>query len=308
MLDWGKALAMNTVRVLVFACLGTAWAQTAPSPAPQPTMPNLPDDTVVAIWDDGVKFTMADFKRLYYILPQQNQQLALRDRKTFLQQFGFMRKLAQMAEKEKLDQQSPSKETLDYYRLMILSQAELNVASMAPTVEPAEIVAFYDANKERYKQVKVKAIYLAFSSEPATGAKKGLTEKEAEAKANKLLADIRGGADFVKLVKENSDDETSRDKNGDFATFVPSDNIPDAIKTVVFALKQGETGGPVRQANGFYLLKAEEASYRPMSEVRDEIFTEIKNSRYAKWLEQKSKESTPQLPSPEFLGAPGAAK
>jgi peptidyl-prolyl cis-trans isomerase C len=294
---------MKTVRVLVLACLGTAYAQTVPSPAPQPTMPNLPDDTVVAIWDDGVKFTMADFKRLYYILPQQNQQLALRDRKTFLQQYGFMRKLAQMAEKEKLDQSSPSKETLEYYRLMILSQAELNVASMAPTVEPSEIVAFYNTNKERYKQVKVKAIYLAFSNEPAAaGAKKRLTEQEAEAKANKLLADIRGGADFVKLVKESSDDETSRDKDGDFATLRPSDNIPDAIKTVVFSLKQGETGGPVRQANGFYVLRADEVTYRPMSEVRDEIFTEIKNSRYAQWLDQKSKESQPQLPSPEFLG------
>jgi len=36
-----------------------------------------------------------------------------------------MRKLAQMAEKQKLDLESPAREQLDYSRLMILSQAEL---------------------------------------------------------------------------------------------------------------------------------------------------------------------------------------
>ena len=43
----------------------------------------------------------------------------------------------------KLDQQSPIKETLDYYRMMILSQAKLNDQLTKETVEPAEIVKYY---------------------------------------------------------------------------------------------------------------------------------------------------------------------
>ena len=73
----------------------------------------------------------------------------------------------------------------------------------------------------------------------------------------------------MKLVKENSDDETSRAKDGDFATLRSSDNIPDAFRATVFALKKGEVSEPLKQPNGFYLLRAEEVTVRPLSEVRD---------------------------------------
>src|SRR5437763_16194990 len=104
---------MKVLIVLIFACLTAIWAQTPQpqslpplAPAAAPTIPDLPDDTLVAVCDDGAKFTMGDFKKIYGALPPDNQQMALRDRKTFLQQWGLMRKLAQMAEKQKLEQES----------------------------------------------------------------------------------------------------------------------------------------------------------------------------------------------------------
>ncbi len=85
---------------------------------------------------------------------------------------------------------------------------------------PSDIVKYYDSNKQKYTQVRVKAIYIAFNDDAAASSaskgKKPLSEAEAKAKAVKLLAAIKGGADFVKLVKENSDDETSREKDGEF--------------------------------------------------------------------------------------------
>ena len=301
---------MKVLGILLFACVAPVWAQTsqvpvpAPAPAAAPSLPNLPDDMVIAIFEDGTKFTMGDFKKFYAVLPPQNQQMALRDRKLFLQQWAFMRKLAQMAEKQKLEEISPHREALEYYRLMILSQAELSEAVNAVTVEPNAIVNYYDTNKEKYKQVKVKAIYITFASDPsaAGGGKKARTEEQAKAKALKLLAQIRGGADFVKMVRENSDDETSRNKDGDFATLRPTDNVPDAVRAAVFELKPGEVSEPVRQPNGYYLLKAEAITYRPLSQVRDEIFTELKQQQYAKWLEETNRNTRVQYTSPEFLG------
>ena len=117
--------------------------------------------------------------------------------------------------------------------------AEIGAAINQIVVQPGEIVKHYDSNKRKYTHVRVKAIYIAFSDDAAAGSrdkgKRPLTEAEAKAKADKLLAAIKGGADFVKLVKENSDDETSRQKDGDFATLRSSDNIPDAFRTAVFA-------------------------------------------------------------------------
>ena len=239
---------MKVLSLLLFALLTAAWAQTfqmpvpGPAAAPAPTLPELPENTVVATFEDGAKLTMGEFRKIYAVLPPQNQQMALRDRKLFLQQWAFMRKLALMAEKQKLDQESPHRETW-IYRLMILSQAELNEAANLVSVDPNAIVNYYDANKETYKQVKVKAIYISFASNQTaagTSGKKPLSEEQARSKAAKLLVQIRAGADFVKLVKENSDDETSRQKDGDFATLRRTDNVPDAVRAAVFSLKAGE--------------------------------------------------------------------
>ena len=118
-----------------------------------------------------------------------------------------------------------------------------------------------------------------------------------------MLADIRAGADFVKLVKDNSEDATSKAKDGDFATLRPSDNIPDAFRASVFALKQGEVSEPLRQANGYYLLRAEEVTYRPLSQVREEIFDQLKHAQYNQWFEKVNRETKVEITNPAFLGA-----
>jgi peptidyl-prolyl cis-trans isomerase C len=293
---------MKFLPSLLSFLLSAAWAQNALPPAP--TLPQLPDDTVIAIFEDGAKFTMADFKNIYAILPPQNQQLALRDRKTFLHQWALMRRLSRMAEEKKLDQQSPTKEALNYSRMMVLWQAMVNEVVATTVVDPDAIVKYYDSNQEKYKQVRVKAIYIGFGSGKRT-------EEEAKAKAEKLLAAIRAGADFAKLVKENSEDETSRAKEGELAVFRPSDNIPDAIRAAVFSLKEGEVTGPVRQPNGFYVLRADQITYRPLSEVRDEIYSTLKQEQYAKWFAEQDKNTKVEFPSPAFLGeaaSPGNGK
>ena len=300
---------MKFLTSFAFLCLSAVWAQTAAAPK-APAFPPLPDDAVIAVFDDGHQLTMGEFKKIYAALPPQNQQMALRDRKTFLEQWAFMRKLSQLAEKEKLDQQSPTKEALDYYRMMILSQAKVNDVVSSTIVEPGEIVKYYDLNKDKYKQVRVKAIYIGFSSDAShSGGKPSRTEEEAKSKAEKLRSEIHSEADFVKLVKEDSEDETSKAKDGDLAVFRPSDNIPDAIRTEVFSMKQGDISEPVRQPNGYYLLRAQEVTYRPLSEVRGEIFTQLKQEHYAEWLANENKGTKVEFPNPAFLNeaTPAAA-
>ncbi len=310
---------MKVLSLLIFASFSAIWAQSAPAPAtapataPPPAMPDLPGETVVAIFGDGTKFTMADFRKIFEALPPANQQMALRNREQWLHQWELLRKLTKMAEDAKLDQESPYKEALAYGRMNVLAEAQINAAINQVVVEPADIVKYYDSNKQKYTQVRVKAIYIAFNDDAASSStskgKKPLTEAEAKAKATKLLAAIKGGADFVKLVKENSDDETSRAKDGDFATLRSSDNIPDAFRAAVFALKKGEVSEPLKQPNGFYLLRAEEVTVRPLSEVRDEIYNELKNARSNDWLRGMDEGAKVQIVNPAFVSTtPAPAK
>ena len=180
---------MKAIFLPLLACL-SALAQTAAPPAAASTIPDLPDETVIATFADGAKMTMGEFKKIYAVLPPDNQQLVLRDRKTFLESWAFMRSLAQQAEKDKLDEESPTHESLDYYRMLIMSQAKIQDVMTRSSAEPAEVVKFYDANKDRYKQVNLKAIYIAFSVSTQPGSK-SLTEDQARAKAEKLLAQAK---------------------------------------------------------------------------------------------------------------------
>jgi peptidyl-prolyl cis-trans isomerase C len=299
---------MKGLAFLVFSC-GLAGAQVgAPPPA---GLPDLPEQTVIAVFDDGAKLTMGDLKNIYAILPPNAQQGAVRDPKAFLEQWGLFRKLAAFAVTKKLDQASPTREALEYNRLFLLSQAAVNDQVTNTIPEPEAIGKYYESNKERYKQVKVKAIYITFTKDPVSksvGGKPLLSEEEARAKTRKLLGEIQSGADFVKLARENSEDAASREKDGDFATLRPTDNIPDAIKAAVFGLKQGEVSEPVEQPNGFYLLRAEEISYRPPADVRGEIIETIKQDHFRQWMQQMHDSVKVQFPSAEFLSGGAAAK
>jgi parvulin-like peptidyl-prolyl isomerase len=216
-----------------------------------------------------------------------------------------MRKLARMAEADKLDQSSPTKEQLEFNRTMTLGQAMMNSKLNTLAIGPGEIAKYYEANKEQYKQVRVKALYISFGDSAPAG-KQSRTEEQARDEAAKLLAQIREGADFVKLVKERSDDQTSREKDGDFATFHKKDNVPDAIAAAVFALKQGDVSEPIRQPNGYYLLRAEEVDYIPESQLQSEIIVKIRGQLYNQWLAQNTASIKVEFPNPAFPGTPAA--
>ena len=91
-------------------------------------------------------------------------------------------------------------------------------------VRVEEQQAYYDQNKTQFEQVTIKLIHISFSSAPSTGAagKKHLSEDEAKAKAEQLVKEVKAGADFVKLVKENSDDESTKAKTATWPFRDPS--------------------------------------------------------------------------------------
>src|ERR1700683_1088506 len=105
---------MKALSVLLLACCA-GFSQAPPQAAPQ--LPNVPDDTVICTFDDGVSMTAGEFKRIVAVLPPQSQPTAIQDPATFLKQWALMRKLAIMAEKDKLDQESPTREKAQYYRM-----------------------------------------------------------------------------------------------------------------------------------------------------------------------------------------------
>jgi parvulin-like peptidyl-prolyl isomerase len=269
---------MKRITIALFGLCFAASAQTAP-------------DAIVARID-GKPITAAEMTAILRANPAEAQKNLLKDPKRFVEQLALMRKLAGLAEHEKLDQQSPLKETLELFRTRELAQAEVNSTLNGTLVTADEQKKFYAANQDRYTTAKVKVLFLSFT--PAT-------EAAVKAKIEKLLAGIRAGADFVKTLKENSEDKESVAKDGDFDPIRKSDGVPDSIKNAIFSLKAGQVSDPVRVANGFYLFRLEDLTTQPFEQVRDDIFIEIRQARFNEWLGKIQKSLDVKIENEEFF-------
>lgn len=97
---------------------------------------------------------------------------------------------------------------------------------------------------------------------------------EARAKAQALLADLRGGADFAKLAAEKSDDGSSARKGGDLGLFDAAHMVR-PFSNAAFALQQpGDLSEVVETQFGFHIIRLEgrePAGMRPYEEVAEDL-------------------------------------
>ena len=238
---------MKILPLVALALSFTAWAQVPPAPLPPPANP----DAVVATINKK-PLTAGELWSLLNASPPQARQNYLNDPKSFLQQLGMVQELADMAEKAHLDQQSPTKEALAHLEMQYklarmngLAQAQYGALADSIPVTADDQKKYYEANHDKYTQAKVKELFVSFQSGASLlaspNARKSLTEPEAKAKIEKLLAELRAGRDFIKTLKENSDDAESVARDGDFGQPISASDkaIPAEISKAIFSLKPG---------------------------------------------------------------------
>ena len=98
--------------------------------------------------------------------------------------------------------------------------------------------------------------------------------------AEKLKAELAGGADFAELAKANSIDTGSGAAGGDLGWFGLGVMVPPFEEAVV-AAKVGEVAGPVQSDFGQHLILVKEtriAENPPLDQIRDELAAEIENA------------------------------
>jgi hypothetical protein len=261
-----------------------------PPPAATPPPPVSPDTVVAEV--DGKRITAAEMDKIIATFPPNNQQI-LRTRPQVLGQVFMLQRLAADAEKAGLDQQSPYKEELAIARLQFLARTEMDQVNNTMKVTEDEEHKYYNENPDKFKEVKVKVIYVEFNAHPGKPAPNGKnlpTEADAKTKIEGLAKQVQGGADFGKLARENSDDQSSAAKDGDFGVIKMESAYPQPIKNAVFALKQGEVSPVIRQPSGFYLIRAEEVNEQPFNEVFAQVTQAARQTKFQEWLKDIQKQ------------------
>jgi hypothetical protein len=193
-------------------------------------------------------------------------------------------------------------------------------------VPEKDISDYYAKNSSRFEQAFIKIIAIGFC--PAAPSTKGTSvediKKAAEAavaaahcKANRtenqaftiagaIAAKARAGEDFVKLVKQSSEDDESKASDGDFPLVTRTNSTPDPIKQAVFGLKSGETSDPVQFGSFVYVIRMRERTVQPLTSLYGTIVGELKQKHFIEWNDEVNKRFKPVIERPDFF-QPAAA-
>ena len=138
-------------------------------------------------------------------------------------------------------------------------------------VTPAAIEDFYKKNLDKFQQTaRVRASHVLISIPQNADA---ATKEKAKAKAEAVLAEIKGGKDFAVVAKESSQDPGSAASGGDLGFFQQGQMVP-AFDEVAFKLNPGEMSGVVESPFGFHIIKVAEkqaARVVPLEEAKPQI-------------------------------------
>jgi peptidyl-prolyl cis-trans isomerase D len=169
----------------------------------------------------------------------------------------------------------------------------------------AELQAFFKQSAARYKDAipeTRKIAYIALNQNDVQGGAPPVTNQQVEqyyqshqkdfqvpeevkvrhilikvAKAEDLLKQIKGGADFAALAKANSDDPGSKDQGGELGMIQRGVTVP-AFETAAFGLQPGQISDLVKTQFGYHIIKVEEkqtAHLKPLEEVKAQILATL---------------------------------
>ncbi len=168
---------------------------------------------------------------------------------------------------------SPEKKNLT---VLVADQAKLE--AMAIPVE-ADLQRMYSQNREAFRtpeRVKARHILLKTQGKPAS------EEAAIKAKGENLLKQIKGGADFAKLAKENSEDPGSGVNGGDLGDWITHGQMVPEFDKAIFSLKTGQTSDLVKTMYGYHIVQTlarQDGGVRTFAEVKSELAAQWKKQR-----------------------------
>jgi peptidyl-prolyl cis-trans isomerase D len=181
----------------------------------------------------------------------------------------------------------PEKKNLS---VLIADQTKLE-ASINPTDQ--ELQRIYTQNQESFRtpdRAKVRHILVMTKDKPAAD------EPKLKAKADDLLKQVRAGADFAKLAKENSEDPGSKDNGGEYWV-QRNGQMVKQFEDAAFTLKPGQSD-VVKTDYGYHVFQVMErqaAGIRPFSEVKAELAAQVKKERVNEAMQRASEQAVAAL-------------
>ncbi len=144
-----------------------------------------------------------------------------------------------------------------------------------------QINAYFEENKEAFEQPsQVEASHILVA-----------TQEEAD----EVKAKLDDGGDFAELAAEYSTDPANAESGGALGAFGAGEMAPE-FEEAAFSLAVDEISEPVETDYGFHIIQltgktdAAEANLEDSKEqIKETLFDEALNTKYAEWLAEKTK-------------------
>jgi peptidyl-prolyl cis-trans isomerase D len=193
------------------------------------------------------------------------------------------------------------------YAVVDVSKAASNVQ-----ISHDDLVAYYDQHRDQYRtpeQVKVSHILI---KTPVPGPDGKIDEKgvtDAQHRAEDLLKQIKGGANFEELAKKYSEDPGSAKEGGSLGFIGKGRTVPEFEKAA-FSLPKGQISDLVKSSYGFHIIRVDDkqdAHMKTLDEVKDEIEPVLKQQK-AQQIAQKQAEKLLSQAKAEGLDAAASSE
>jgi peptidyl-prolyl cis-trans isomerase D len=168
--------------------------------------------------------------------------------------------------------------------ILVIDQTKLE---QSINLSDADLRTAYETNKENFRtpeRVKVRHILLK------TTGKSPEEDAKIKAKAEDLLKQIKGGADFAELARKNSEDPGSAPKGGDLDWVVRGQTVK-PFEDTAFSLKPKEFSGLVKTEYGYHILQVldhEPAHVRTFEEVKSQLADQFRKQRVSQIMQDLS--------------------
>jgi peptidyl-prolyl cis-trans isomerase C len=296
--------------------------QSAPAKAAAPAA--KPSDIVVTV--NGVAITRAELDRSVQVLLSQNRMQAPTDpeqkkklEEAALNQIVAAELLYQNGKKleipdldKKIDEKYaqgksrfPTKEEFEkalkdngitekelkelIRRDVVVSNYIEKQVSSKITITTEQARKFYDENLDKFKKPEsTRASHILVGVDPKATAEE---KQKAKQKADDLLKQVKGGADFAELAKKESTCPSSKN-GGDLGEFGRGQMVK-PFEDAAFGLKPGEVSGVVETQFGYHIIKAtgkDAGGTAPFDEVKGKIEEYLKGTEVQKQVVAKVEE------------------
>jgi peptidyl-prolyl cis-trans isomerase D len=193
------------------------------------------------------------------------------------------------------------------YALVDSNKAEAEVK-----ITQDDLRSYYDQHREQYRtpeQVKVSHILIKTPLPGADGKVDDKATAEAQHRAEDLLKQVKGGANFEELAKKYSEDPGSAKEGGSLGWINRGQTVPEFEKSA-FSLPKGQMSDVVKSSFGFHIIRVDDkhdAQTKSLEEVKGDIEPIVKH-QMAQQAAQKKADALLKMAKDKGLDAAAASQ